>query len=605
MHLKNTYNKIYLGFFLSIIAVFLYVRPLNSDYHKFIAGDGFGYYSYLPAKFIYNDPQYNFKWFNKAHNTNYVYSAFPNPEQNLLVEYGNKKINKYYQGLSFIWMPFFLLGHVIAKITHYPADGFSLPYQLAIGLASLFYLFLGLFYLRKLLQKLFKDDLAATIAPIFIFYGTYLYYYGINLNSQSHVYSFTFITLFMYFDFSFCKEENNKLTNFLLSALCLTIVVCIRPLNGLVLFVTPLFFTKNTFKNIFKFQELKLAHLAITLLTVAVLYHQLSIMYIQTSTFLPYTYTDEHFDFSNPRLFDVLISYHSGWFVYVPVAFISFFGALFLPSLKQKIALPLFYAGIIFLYSCWWYWPITARAVIDYHALLAIFLAAFLIKVNAHKKINIAFITLLCISVMYYQLKSIQLNRGILAENYTYKEVFWRNFFRLSKANMYLIPPESIIQQESFLQDNETRFSEGAKNNSDKYSGNTSILLDKVSAFGGSGDIPYSKLFNQKGMKKIRLSFWCNFKEEVTGAQIYLRLLDKDKKEVFVTPFYINPDYINKNTWDYKEFGYQVGDEDLAGKNPVAYINWFIWNNETKGEIFIDDLKTEFILTNTKFETLK
>lgn len=605
MHLKNTYDKIYFGFFLSIIAVFFYVRPLNSDYHKFIAGDGFGYYSYLPAKFIFNDPNYDFKWFNKAHNANYVYSAFPNPEQNLLVEYGNKKINKYYQGLSFIWMPFFVLGHVIAKITHYPADGFSLPYQLAIGLASLFYLFLGLFYLRKLLQKLFKDDLAATIAPIFIFYGTYLYYYGINLNSQSHVYSFTFITLFMYFSFSFCKEDNNKLTNFLLSALCLTIVVCIRPLNGLVLFVTPLFFTKTTFKNIFKFQELKLAHLAIALLTVAVLYHQLSIMYIQTGTFLPYTYTDEHFDFSNPRLFDVLISYHSGWFVYVPLAFISFFGALLLPTLKQKIVLPLFYAGIIFLYSCWWYWPITARAVIDYHALLAIFLAAFLIKVRAYKKINMAFIALLCFSTMYYQLKSMQLNRGILAENYTYKEVFWRNFFRLHKANMYLIPPESIIQQESYLQDNETQFSEGSKNTSEKYSGNTSILLDKTSPFGGAGDIAYPNLFNQKGMRKIRLSFWCNFKGDVTGAQIYLKLLDKDRKVVFETPFYINPDYINKNTWDYKEFGYQVGDEDLAGKNPVAYINWFIWNSEAKGQIFIDDLKTEFILTNTKFETLK
>lgn len=605
MYFKNTYNKIYFGFFLSIIAVFFYVRPLNSDYHKFIAGDGFGYYSYLPAKFIFNDPNYDFKWFNKAHDANYVYSAFPNPEQNLLVEYGNKKINKYYQGLSFIWMPFFVLGHVIAKITHYPADGFSLPYQLAIGLASLFYLFLGLFYLRKLLQKLFKDDLAATIAPILIFYGTYLYYYGINLNSQSHVYSFTFITLFMYFAFSFCKEDNNKLTNFLLSALCLAIVACIRPLNGLVLFVTPLFFTKTTFKNIFKFQELKLAHLAIALLTIAVLYHQLSIMYIQTGTFLPYTYTDEHFDFSNPRLFDVLISYHSGWFVYVPLAFISFFGALFLPTLKQKIVLPLFYAGIIFLYSCWWYWPITARAVIDYHALLAIFLAAFLIKVRAYKKIHVAFITLLCICVMYYQLKSIQLNRGILAENYTYKEVFWRNFFRLHKANMYLIPPESIIQQEIYLQDNETQFSEGAKNTSEKYSGNTSILLDKTSPFGGSGDIAYPSLFNQKGMRKIRLSFWCNFKGDVTGAQIYLKLLDKDRKVVFETPFYINPDYINKNTWDYKEFGYQVGDEDLAGKNPVACINWFIWNSETKGQIFIDDLKTEFILTNTKFETLK
>ena len=78
---------------LTVMLSFVCMRPLKSPWHPFIAGDGLGYYSYLPAKFIHNDPQLDFKWFNRVHNANYIYSAFDNPEDNLLVAYGNKRIN--------------------------------------------------------------------------------------------------------------------------------------------------------------------------------------------------------------------------------------------------------------------------------------------------------------------------------------------------------------------------------------------------------------------------------------------------------------------------------------------------------------------------------
>src|SRR6476661_3867483 len=92
---KNKHNKWYAAFLVSILVMFLYFRPLNSPWHKFIAGDGLGYYSYLPATFIYHDSNYEFKWFNKVHDNNYVYSAFPYPDQNLLVQYQGRKINNY------------------------------------------------------------------------------------------------------------------------------------------------------------------------------------------------------------------------------------------------------------------------------------------------------------------------------------------------------------------------------------------------------------------------------------------------------------------------------------------------------------------------------
>ena len=186
--IKNKYNLLFTGFLLSVIVVGIYLRPLNSPWFRIIGGDGLGYYSYLPARYIYHDTNYDFKWFNKAYHDNYE-GGFANPEDNFMVQYKDKRINKYYPGLSLLWTPFFAVAHISAKVFGLVSDGYSLPYQLSMALASLCYLFLGLFYLRKLLQKWFNNELVSTIIPIVIFYGTHLFNYTIFLNTQSHVYS--------------------------------------------------------------------------------------------------------------------------------------------------------------------------------------------------------------------------------------------------------------------------------------------------------------------------------------------------------------------------------------------------------------------------------
>jgi hypothetical protein len=60
-----------------------------------------------------------------------------------------------------------------------------------------------------------------------------------------------------------------------------------------------------------------------------------------------------------------------------------------------------------------------------------------------------------------------------------------------------------------------------------------------------------------------------------------------------------------KDQWDFKEFGYQIADEDLIGKKPIESISWFIWNNEGKGELYVDDVTTDLLLTRKDFEVFK
>lgn len=603
--LKNTYHRIYLGFLFSVILVFFITRPLNSDYHKFIAGDGFGYYAYLPAKFIHNDPHYDFKWFNRVHNNNYMYSAFEDPLDNFMVPYGHKKINKYYQGLSLLWTPFFIGSHLVAKIGHYTPDGFSKPYQLGIGIASLCYLLLGLFYLRKLLYEMFKNEIIAVLIPVFIFYGTRLFYFGINMNSESHVYSFTFITLFIYSSYLFFTRSQSQLKYLLLSVLFLTIVVCIRPINLLCVIIPFAFFQKNKIQLKTLFKGFGLIHLSILLITLAFLINQFQIAYIQTGTLFPYTYTDEKFYFSSPHLNDVLISYRSGWFIYVPVALISLIGLLFLKNTLQKIILLSFMFLMLYLFSSWWFWPIVSRVMIDFHAVLAIGLAALGIKLFQNQKLKILFLTLCILSTGYYQLKSMQLHNGILAENYTYKEIFWRNFFRTHKGNMFLVPPESILKQVNYAEDFEDSSISETHLSSTSHDGKRALKLNQKNPFTPPLEYQWPLIFNEPGIKKVRLSFWSKFSADLPSADVYLKFLDKDKQLVFETVFYINEAHIQKEVWDYKEFGYQIAEEDLKGKKPVFYVSWFIWNTHKKGQVTIDEMKTDFLLTNKDFEVFK
>jgi hypothetical protein len=586
----------------SVCVVFVSLRPLNSPWHPFIAGDGLGYYAYLPAKFIHGDPNYDFKWFNRVYNANYVYSTFENPEDNLLVKYGDKKINKYYQGLSYVWMPFFFAGHICAKLFHYPADGFSKPYQLFIGLASVFYLLLGLIFLHKLLLNLFRNELAALLSTIAVFYGTHLFNYAIFANSLSHSYSFSFNVLFLYFVQCYFNSPENKTRNFLLCFLCLTLTASIRPLNGLILLTVPAFIPGGFRPGKFSFKHIGLLHLVLLALVIGAIFHQLSISYKQTGSLIPYTYANERFYFERNKFIEALFSYHIGLFIYVPLVVVALPGIFFMRR-KQAFVLALFFFGVLFLYSCWWYWPITKRAMIDYYALPAIWLAA---GISSHKRFSTLFvwIILVLLSVVYYQFKEMQMRRGVLSEFSTYKELFWENFFRLEKTSNYLIPPSTIIASEEHREDFESAAFKAPRTKEQAFSGQYSLLVDKANYICTFAEYPFPALFSKSEIKKVRFSFRCFFEEGITVTHAFIQFFNKEHQSVVDVPFYLNKEDVYPGRWDLKEFGYEITDTTQINARTVDRIGFTIWNVEAKKKLFVDDVKIEFLLTDRSFETI-
>jgi hypothetical protein len=594
---QNLYNTIFFTFFISIFLTFFIFRPLNSEWYRIITADGLGYYSYLPAKFIYNDDNLDFKWFNEVYNQYYKYNSFETPVENFTAEFNGKQINKYYPGMSFLWMPFFLGVHAVCKVFGLHANGFSQPYQMAIGFATLIYTCLGLWYLRKFLLKLFKNELIALIIPVIVYYGTNLFTYTIYIGSFSHAYSFTFITISLYFAYCFFNEEEQKLKNGLLFALCALIVIFIRPINTLFLLAVPAFMSTINVKHFFK--TLKFSPLIILIFTAIafLVFWQFYILYTQTQSFFPNTYNKEKFHFERgSHLKEILWSYHAGWFLYVPIALISVLSIIFIRKRKQNLFLFLLLAVVIYLYSNWWYYTIFTRTIVDFTGIIGLLLGYFLFYISQQQKIFKLSLVVLLISVSYFQLKAFQLRNNILDTNYTYGEYYWRNFFTVKPVNIYPVHPKTVLDKKEYNYDYEF-INDSSIVGENKYEGIGALKLYDKNYFSDQHKYKMPDFTSNKGFNKIKTSFYVYFTDSIKSLQLIYRFTSNGK-ELFYFTNYIKDKHVNYNQWDYKEIGCDVPKEITASDS----VSIFFWDEWGINKVYIDKVKHEFFLTDASME---
>ncbi|MDD5555690.1 MAG: hypothetical protein PHN82_00395 [bacterium] len=99
-------------------------------------------------------------------------------------------------GCAVLWLPFFLAGHLAARLGGLPADGYSAPYALAVAVGTHVYCLLGVLLLLSLCRRYFAaaDALAAVLTVwLASFLPAYLFLYP----SMSHVPSFFSVALFI------------------------------------------------------------------------------------------------------------------------------------------------------------------------------------------------------------------------------------------------------------------------------------------------------------------------------------------------------------------------------------------------------------------------
>ncbi len=601
MFSKFTYRLLFLGFLTSILIVFFIVRPLNSPWHRFIAGDGLGYYAYLPAQFIFHDKQYEYKWFNGVFEKEYAGIDAGSADEHFLVEREGKRVNKYYPGLSLLWLPFFALAHACALVFQFPANGFSLPYQWGIGLASLVYLFIGLFYLRKLIFKFTNKAWIALAVPVLFFYGTPLFDYAINLNSLSHVYSFCLITAFAFYANELLNEEEHVLYNCCMSLFLLVLLVTIRPLNGLILAVLPALISKNTTRKWSVRMQPQWLHFWLLLLTLLVVLWQFYVLKTATNEFFPNTYTNEPFHFFQPQLFKAAFGFQYGMFLYTPLLLVVFAGPWCCKGKFKRIILPGFFLSIFYIYAAWWFWPITNRALIDFYWIPAVILGALLVRFSANpfQRALLVFILILCVG--YYQLKQLQFRRGILDANYTHAQLYFQHFFTTHPTMVFAVPPYSIIKHKAFLQGFEHATYDGPRLNSKVYKGTYSSVLDDKNDYTREfgGDLP--DFFFEKGIAKIRFSIFVFADEKLPEFQVYMNFYSKDKSQTLSFPFYVKEQVLKPQQWTELQFGHEFTSEEISKlkDNKVAV---YLWNPSRQGRMFVDEANVEVMLCDRSAE---
>ena len=416
---------------LVIILVFILMIQTNkARVDVVIKADAIGYYDYLPSLFIHHDLVRK----SKPVRTN---SAFYKriDKEGVYVDYKGFKVDKYPVGTALLQWPFFYVTYLITPLSGNPADGYQKPFQRAVLYATLFYLFLGIFFLRKTLELYDIKKSVIIFLQVLLVFATGVTNYANFDAGFSHVYSLFAINAFFYFVRSFFIK--NRLKYFILAGIFLGLILLIRQVNMLALLFVP--FLAGSPGNFKKGISHLLHHPKVLLtglfLPVALFFIQCQAWYLQTGHFLLYSYQGEGFHFLNPQFINILFSYRKGLFVYTPVLFFSLFGLIWLVY-KRKYYLVFtwlaFFTTITYVFSSWHSWDYGAsygsRVFIDYYGVFFILIALLINDIPKILKTGIVLLSVLTIPVNLIQ--SYQYKNFILHWTDMNKEKYWEVFLK-------------------------------------------------------------------------------------------------------------------------------------------------------------------------------
>lgn len=396
-----------------------------SDKHfdSILESDAKGYYAYLPAAFIYKD--LNFGFFeaiesgeNYNPNTYYDYRAYHN----------NKTLNKYFIGTSVLEAPFFFATHTyVLTSIKYQANGYSKPYLISVNVAAIFYCFLGVLFFVQSCKRFDVSSVVAWLVGGVMVFSTNLFYYTVCEPGMSHVFSFFLVSLTLYLSTVLHKRLSFYLP--LLGVLA-GLIILVRPVNGLVLLVLPLFVNPVVYKR------LSVRHVLLAaLLFFMVASIQPLVWKIQTGSFLVYAYGEEQLNLFKPHFFDFLFSYKKGLLLYTPVLILLIPSLVFgksIPILK-RVLIALYLLLVVYVLSSWVIWwyggSYSQRPMIEYYPIIFLPIAAFLYRIKGMQKVVVTFFLLITLSLSVVQ--TYQYRYEIIHWEDMTKELYWDRFMVL------------------------------------------------------------------------------------------------------------------------------------------------------------------------------
>ncbi|MBE0637507.1 MAG: hypothetical protein IH598_03205 [Bacteroidales bacterium] len=578
--------------FIYVILFFTVKNPHHPN-DRVIISDGKAYYAFITTAFIYHDLSYSFVEDYEAK----YYPDHPSIFKEFRYKYKGETVNKGFPGLAFLLLPFFLIAHLLAIIFGLPADGYSLIYQYMMGFAALFYFWLGLRFIRKLLHAFDFDETVAAVILVLVAFATNIIYYTLKEGMMTHVYNFFLLAVF----FSYLKNylDTFRSRSIVLAALTYGLIVSTRPTNGLVILLVP--FIAGSFAQLkVLFQKIFTNPKELVSVTLAVSVFPLitmAIWYLHSGYLVVWSYGEEGFNFFEPNFFNILFSFNRGWFIYTPLALLSLTGLVWLYR-NQRFRFYWFTAFlVIFIYvaSSWWVWTYTSnfgqRTFIDTYPIIALLLGYSWLLVKKNKLLQKAVIGL---SVFLIALNSLQ-----FYQHYTYVfppsaltfDIYKDVFFRLKPKPMVYYPEGYITSRKVFFNDFEEDYgwlNYGSVTDKEAYKGKQSSQTGISSVYSiGLNENIESYLTTE--YNRVRVGSWI-YSDKKESSGVLVIELGAGGEQAFYQPFFAK-EFSRKNKWSYMEVAIQVPDTIPRPDHLRVYFH----NNDNEEQFFVDDLKVEVL----------
>lgn len=587
-----------LGLILLMLTVRLLVPRWDTlNVKAVLTWDVLGYYLYLPSYFIYDDI-FKFEFMPEIldiyHPTNVFYQAYPAGNGNLVI--------KYPIGVSILYAPFFFLGHIYAKIAGYPADGFSAPYQFAIGLSAVFYSAIALLVLRGVLLRYFSDKIVALTFAIGLLGLNYMQYVFID-GAMTHGYLFFMYAWLLYFTIKWHETPRKRYAITL--GLIIGLSTIIRP-TDIICCLIPLLWGVTSRADIHAKAQLvwKYRLHFILLIITAFIATTPILIYWKTVTgnWLFYSYDDQGFSWFDPY-FRVLFGFEKGWFVYTPLAYLFVFGFYYLYQHYRTIFWATFVYFILNTYiviswDVWWYGgSYSCRALVQSYAVLFLSLAAFLthfFKEKQWKKWVFGIVLIPLIALNLFQIW--QYNENII-QSEGIKKAYYKRIFGKTSVSRYDL---SFLDNKDYIKDEskyEKRllgkhdFESDTLNvvNKEFYQGNKAYhCRASVNEFSKGFEFKY-KDFLAYDEAWLKVSLWAKHGDWETYARL-VTVIEKDGKPEKWRGVHINNHLNTPGQWAPVYYYYKIP----KGKDPESVIKSYIYTQ--RGEkLFVDEYRIELL----------
>jgi hypothetical protein len=614
--IKHTGFSFTQAVFYLIVAIFswmiLFYPPGN-----IIAFDVFGYYLYLPLTFKYHD--LTIQNVEMIHDIIQKYKGSDSFYQAFQYENGNYVI-RYPMGLAVLYSPFYFIGDIAARLSNYPADGFSAPYQMSLLYGCFLYTLAGIYFVKKILQRSFSDGSAA-ISLAAVALGTNYFFHTVlhGQGAMPHNLLFTLYAILVYC--SILWHEESKLRYMIFISLAAGLISLSRA-SELVCLLIPFLIGV---KNISSFRErirhfLKEWRQMLIGAGIVFVIGSLQLIYYKFTTgkFFINAYgisnPGEALEIFHPHMAEVLVSFRKGWLIYTPIMIFSVIGFFFMRKKKDLFFPILIYFllnfWIVSSWSCWWYAnSFGMRALIPSYAVLCIPFACFVEFILTKKKFFQRIFYSLCFFFTAINLfQSWQVYSSIIDTANMSRDYYFSTFLQTKgptpEQTKLLLHGKSDSEPETFTAYDSLTHSldyarwenfesylpdPGKKSNEIVFCGKFSLDLDSIVRPSFSMDTPMDQL-PEKSYTWIKASVWAYSEYPADSLTAYFEVYMQHKSWLYrFRQMKITDKNFIKGKWNKLVYYYRVPDGLRSRKEKICVL----FENRCKRKIYIDHLMIE------------